>query len=157
MKYQPPSKRTILTTAALALLASLSVALSKPVEMRVDGQPLISDVPPVTSIKDGIFVPLRAVSDALGAETKYERKSGEVMVTRGDQTLRLKVGSKQAKLNGMPMTLSTAPFRVRGRLMVSLHSVQRAFGVRVRFDRVTSRVEVQTPGISSTNAEIQTQ
>jgi hypothetical protein len=157
MKYQPPSKRTILAAATLALIASLSSVWSKPVEMRVDGQPLISDVPPVTSAKEGIFVPLRPVGDALGAETKYERKSGEVLVTRGDQVLHLKVGSTHAKLNGMPMTLSSAPFRVRGRVMVGLHAVQRAFGVRVKFDKITSRVDVETPGVTAANTELETQ
>jgi trimeric autotransporter adhesin len=147
MRYQPPSKRAIVATAALALLASVAFAYSKPVEMRVDGQPVISDVPPVTTPKGGVYVPLRSVTDALGAETHYEHKSGDVVVTRGDQTLRLKVGSKHAKLNGMPMTLGHEPFRVRGRVMVGLHAVQRAFGVRVKFDTMTARVEVSTPGV----------
>jgi hypothetical protein len=46
----------------------------------------------------------------------------------------------------MPMTLLHAPFRVRGRAMIGLHTVQRAFGVRVKFDKATSRVDVDTPG-----------
>lgn len=153
MRYQTPSKLTIVATASIAFIASLMLAFSKPVEVRVDGQPVISDVPPVSSVKDGVFVPLRPVSDALGAETKYERKSGEVVVTRGDQVLHIKVGSTHAKLNGMPMTLRHAPFRVRGRVMVSLHAVQQAFGVRVKFDKMTARIEVETPGSSTAAAE----
>lgn len=148
MRYQAPSKKTLAATAVLALAASLTFAFSKPIEVRVDGQPLISDVPPISSPKEGVFVPLRPVSDALGAQTHYVHKSGDVVVTRGDQTLRLKVGSKRAKLNGMPMTLGHEPFRVRGRVMLSLHAVQRAFGVRVKFDKLTARVDVDTPGIS---------
>jgi hypothetical protein len=151
MRYQTPSKATLIATASLALVASFTFAFSKPVEMRVDGQPVISDVPPVSSAKDGVFVPLRPVGDALGAETKYERKSGDVVVTRGDQVLHIKVGSTHAKLNGMPMTLHHAPFRVRGRVMVSLHAVQQAFGVRVKFDKMTARVEVDTPGTSNSS------
>ncbi len=158
MRYQPPSKRTLIATAALAVCAAFSFTLSKPVEMRVDGQPLISDVPPVTSMTKGsVYVPLRPVSDALGADTKYDHKSGDVVVTRGDQTLRLKVGSTHAKLNGMPMTLKHAPFRVRGRIMIGLHAVQRAFGVRVKFDKMTARIDVDTPGLSSTAPDFQTQ
>lgn len=149
MRYQAPSKGTLLATAVLAALASVTFAYSKPVEMRVDGQSVISDVPPVTTSKD-IFVPVRSVTDALGAETRYDRKSGDVVVTRGDATLHLKVGSKQAKLNGMPMTLGHEPFRVRGRVMVGLHAVQRAFGVRVKFDKMTARVDVSTPGVAPT-------
>lgn len=156
MKYRKPSKTTILATIVLAAFASLSFAFSKPVEVRVDGQPVISDVPPVTTSK-GVFVPLRPVGDALGAETKYEHKSGDVIITRGDQTLKLKVGSTHAKINGMPVTLKHAPFRVRGRVMVSLRAVQQVFGLRVKFDKMTARVDLNTPGVSEAASELQTQ
>jgi len=156
MKYQAPSRATLASTVVLALLGSLTFAYSKPVEMRVDGQPVISDVPPVTTPK-GVYVPLRPVGDALGAETHYERKSGDVLVTRGDQTVRIKVGSTHAKLNGMPVTLRHAPFRVRGRVMMSLRAVQQVFGVRVKFDRLTARVEVDTPGVSEAGTQVEAQ
>lgn len=154
MRYHKPSRATLAVTLVLALFGSLTFALSKPVEVRVDGQPVLSDVPPVTTAK-GVFVPLRPVGDALGAETKYEHKSGVVLVTRGDQTLHLKVGSTHAKLNGMPLTLKHAPFRVRGRVMVSLRAVQQVFGVRVKFDKMTAKVDVDTPGVSTTAFQTQ--
>lgn len=156
MRYHKPSKTTLAATLVLALFGSLTFAFSNPVEMRVDGQPVISDVPPVTTPK-GVFVPLRPVSDALGAETRYEHKSGDVVITRGDQTLHLKVGSLHAKINGMPLTLKHAPFRVRGRVMVSLHAVQQVFGIRVKFNKMTARVDLNTPGVSEAAAELQTQ
>lgn len=151
MRYHKPSKTTLIATLVLALFGSLTFAFSKPVEVRVDGQPLISDVPPVTTPK-GVFVPLRPVGDALGADTRYERKSGKVVITRGDQTLHLQIGSTDAKINGKPVKLPHVPFRVRGRVMVSLHAVQQVFGVRVRFDRSKARVDVNTPGVSETAA-----
>lgn len=149
MRYQAPSKVSLVATTVLAALAALTFTYSNPVEMRVDGQPVISDVPPVTTPKDGVYVPLRPVTDALGAQTHYDRKSGDVVVVRGDRTLHLKVGSKTAKLNGMPMSLGHEPFRVRGRVMVGLHAVQRAFDVRVKFNKMTARVDVNTPGVPS--------
>jgi hypothetical protein len=156
MKYRRPSRTTLLATLVLAFFGSVAFAFSNPVEVRVDGQPVISDVPPVTTPK-GVFVPLRPLGDALGAETHYEHKSGDIVVTRGDQTLHLKIGSTHAKINGMPVTLKHAPFRVRGRVMVSLHAVQQVFGVRVKFNRTTARVEVNTPGVSENSNEFQTQ
>jgi Copper amine oxidase N-terminal domain len=157
MRYQAPSKLGISITVVAALAASAVFAFSQPVEVRVDGQPLISDVPPVTSAKEGVFVPLRPLDDALGAETRYDVRSGDVIVTRGDQVLRLRVASTHAKLNGMPMTLQHAPFRVRGRVMVALRALAQAFGVRVKFDKMTARVEVNTPGVSSTRTQFQAQ
>jgi Copper amine oxidase N-terminal domain len=157
MRYQAPSKLSITITLVVALLASAAFAFSNPVEVRVDGQPLISDVPPVTSGKEGIFVPLRPLGDALGAQTRYEGRSGDIIVTRGDQVLHLRIASTHAKLDGMPMTLQHAPFRVRGRVMVGLNALAQAFGVRVKFDKMTARVEVDTPGVSSNRTQFQAQ
>jgi hypothetical protein len=149
MRYVRPAWTTLGLTAAVALAASLSLSFAKPVEVRVDGQPVVSDVPPVTTAKGHVYVPLRPVGNALGAETQYERRSGDIVVTRGDQTMHFKIGSKKAKLDGMPMTLKSAPFRVRGRVMLSLKAVQQAFGVRVKYDKLTSRVDVNTPGVGT--------
>lgn len=146
MRYKAPAWSTLTVTAVAAIVASLALTLSKPVEVRVDGQPILSDVPPVRTDGDTVFIPLRSLSDALGAETRYEEKSGDIYLTRGDQLLHLKIGDTHATLNGMPMTLKHAPFRVRGRAMISLRTVQRAFGVRVKFDRNASRVDVNTLG-----------
>lgn len=149
MRYVRPAWTTLGLTAAIALVASLSLSFAKPVEVRVDGQPVVSDVPPVTTPKGHVYVPLRPVGNALGAVTRYERRSGDVVVIRGDQTVHFKIGSKKAKLDGMPMTLKTAPFRVRGRVMLSLKTVRQAFGVRVKYDKLTSRVDVNTPGVGT--------
>jgi len=146
MRYKPPGWTALAVTAALAIAASLSYSLAKPVEVRIDGQPMVTDVPPVRTGSETVYVPLRALSDALGAETRYDEKSGEIFLTRGDQLLHLKIGDLHATLNAMPMTLKDAPFRVRGRAMISLHAVQRAFGVRVKFDKTASRVDVYTLG-----------
>jgi hypothetical protein len=149
MRYKPPGFLAVAVTAAIAIAASLAISVAKPVEVRVDGQPMLTDVAPVRTDAETVYVPLRPLSDALGAETRYDAKSGDIFMTRGDQLLHLKVGDVHATLNGMPMTLTQPPFRVRGRAMIGLHTVQKAFGVRVRFDKTTSRVDVDTPGAAA--------
>lgn len=149
MRYKAPSPTAVGVTALAAVLAAAALAFGKPIEVRVDGQPVLTDVAPVRTDAETVFVPLRPLSDALGAETHYDQKTGEVTLTHGDQILRMKVGDLHATLNGMPMTLRHAPFRVRGRAMISLGAVQRAFGVRVRFDKTRSRVDVNTLGTAA--------
>ncbi|HET9392734.1 MAG TPA: copper amine oxidase N-terminal domain-containing protein [Candidatus Rubrimentiphilum sp.] len=146
MRYKAPGWKTLAVTAVLAIAASISYTLAKPVEVRIDGQPMVSDVPPVRTNAETVFVPLRPLSEALGAEARYDDKSGDIFLTHGDQLLHLKIGDRHATLNGMPMTLLHAPFRVRGRAMIGLHTVQRAFGVRVKYDKSASRVDVDTLG-----------
>lgn len=150
MTYAPPSARSVVLTVVVALIASVGVVVSRPVTVVVDGARLESDVPPVTTAPDDVYVPLRSIADALGARTFLDRKTGRVVVVRGSDALRLAVGNVHATLDGMPMTLDHAPFQVRGRTMVGLHTIARAFGVRVSYDPVAGRVNVMTPGIGET-------
>ena len=116
---QFPSVRTILVTIGIAAVSAAVTSLSHPAVLSVDGQNMISDVPPVTTVK-GAYVPLRAVAELLGADTNYDAKTGGIELVRAGDTLRFRVGDRVATLNGMPMTLKQAPFAVRGRTMVSL-------------------------------------
>jgi N-acetylmuramoyl-L-alanine amidase len=147
MTYRAPNWRTLVITAVAALLASALLVLSQPVAMMVDGQRIESDVPPVTTTPDKVFVPLRSIADALGAEINVDERSGRIEVIRGNQTLKFRVGDAKASLNGMPFTLKHPPFRVRGRVMIALHVVASAFDVRVRYDPRTAQIDVMTPGI----------
>jgi len=143
---------TLAVTAAIALSVSFMLTFSQPVELRVDGQRIATDVSPVTQQQD-VFVPLRAISEALGADTHFDPKAGWIEITRGDQTVRLRVGETKATLNGNPMTFHHAPFRVRSRVMVSMNAIARVFGAKVSYDRRTSRIDVMTSGIKEAGAQ----
>jgi hypothetical protein len=132
--------------ALCALAISSVLAFSTPIAMFVDGERVDSDVAPVTTPSERAFVPLRSIADALGAETTLD-KQGVITVTLGDQALRLRVGDTRAKLNGMSFTLKRAPFRVRGRVLVSIEAVARALHVHAVYDPRTARIEVRTPGV----------
>ncbi|HVA34323.1 MAG TPA: copper amine oxidase N-terminal domain-containing protein [Candidatus Baltobacteraceae bacterium] len=150
MTYRAPSWRTLLATTAVAAAAASFVAFSRPIVMSVDGQRIQTDVPPVSAAADKVFVPLRSIADALGAQTSVDEKSGSVEVVRGSQSLRVRVGNVHAKLDGVAFTLKHAPFRVRGRVMIGLKVVAEAFGVQARYDPRTASIEILTPGIGQT-------
>jgi len=139
--------RRVIVVGGLALMASVLLALSRPIEMLVDGQRVDTDVAPVTTASEKVYVPLRSIADALGAQTESDAKNGAVSVVLGAQSLRVRVGDKHATVNGMAFTLKHAPFRVRGRVMVSLDAVARALHVHARYDARNARIEVITPGI----------
>jgi hypothetical protein len=142
--------RRIVVVGSIALFASVLLAFSRPIEMLVDGERVDTDVAPVTTASEKVFVPLRSIADALGAQTEIDAKSGAVDVVLGPQSLRLRVGDNRATMNGMRFTLKHAPFRVRGRVMVSLDAVARALHVHARYDPRNARIEVLTPGIGMT-------
>lgn len=147
MSYRAPAWQTLASLTVLALAASALLALARPVEMTVDGVRMESDVPPVTTATNRVFVPLRAFAGALGAQTISDGDAGRVVVVRGRQSLRIAVGNVHASLNGMPITLHHAPFLVRGRIMVEMRPLAAAFGVRARYDPPTAHIAVLTPGV----------
>jgi len=139
--------QSLVLIATCALVAASVLAFSRPIVMLVDGERVDTDVGPVTTANAKAFVPLRSIADALGAETEVDGKTGRISVTLGSQTLTLRVGDTHATVNGMPFTLGHAPFRVRGRVLVSLDAVARALNVRAKYHPREARIEVITPGI----------
>jgi hypothetical protein len=140
-----PSFRLLAMTFAVALTASLALAVSRPTIVNVDGQRVVSDVGPV-SAGGNIYLPVRAVTDAVGARTSYDERTGSLIVRRGADTLRMRVGDRHATLNGTAIELSHAPFTVRGRAMVPGRDLASALGSSVQYDARRGRVDVHTPG-----------
>lgn len=147
MTYRPPTFKLAILTATIALLISAGIVVSRPIDVVVDGVRMESDVPPVTTGPQSVFVPLRSIAEALGARAIVEPKSNMVVIVRGSDALKLRAGDVHATLDGMPMTLERAPFSVRGRIMVGLRTISRAFGVRVSYDPIAGRIDVMTPGV----------
>lgn len=145
MKALLPSFRLLIGTAVIALTASLALAVSRPTVVSVDGQRVFSDVSPVT-VGGSVYLPLRAVTEAAGARTTYDAKTGELLVRRGTDTLRMRVGDRGASLNGNAIRLTHAPFTVRGRAMVRGTDLASALGSAVSYDPRRGRVDVRTPG-----------
>ncbi|HEX8807159.1 MAG TPA: stalk domain-containing protein [Candidatus Aquilonibacter sp.] len=145
MTYRRPSLRMFVVTATVAMTASAFVMFSRPIDMVVDGESVASDVPPIAAAGNHVYVPVRTLADALGAQTSIEGRN--IDVVRPGQSVHLRIGDVHARVNGMPLTLDHAPFRVRGRVMIGLRSMERAFGVHASYDARSARIAVMTPGI----------
>jgi hypothetical protein len=147
-----PSGKTVALTVGIAAIAATLGTLSAPVTVRVDGRSMISDVAPVTTVK-GTYLPLRVVAESLGADANYDAKTGTIELTRAGDTLRLRAGENVATLNGKKMTLRSAPFSVRGRTMVAMTTIARAFKTRVHYDPSHAIVDVVTDGTEEAGAQ----
>jgi len=140
-----PKARTVAATVGLSALAAVLTSLSHPAALRVDGHRMDSDVPPVTTAK-GAYVPLRAVAEILGANTNYDAKSGTIELIRANDTMRLRVGDREATFNGAKVMLRSAPFSVEGRTMVPLQVIAKAFNTHVSYDTARAQIDVMTSG-----------
>jgi hypothetical protein len=114
--------------------------------MSVDGQRIVADVAPVTTVGQA-YLPIRAISEATGGNAAFDEATRTITVRHGSDVLRLKLGERTALLNGKRLTLSHAPFTVRGRAMVPSSVINDALGSSVRYDARQAKVDVRTPGV----------
>ena len=146
-KPRPLKWRTVITTGVAALAVSTAFAFSRPAAVVIDGQRIVSDVPPVT-LSHEAYIPLRAVIAGLGAQTTYDKASRTIEVVRGTDRLHLHVGDRHATLNGRPVQLVHAPFTVRGRTMIATRTIERALGPKVRYNQQKAQIDVFTTDTS---------
>jgi hypothetical protein len=73
-----------------------------------NGKELKFDVPPV--IKYGrTLIPVRAVSNALGADVAWDGATGTVTITKDETVIIIKLGSNVATVNGVEVQLDAKP------------------------------------------------
>jgi hypothetical protein len=96
---------------------------------------------------DTVLVPVKGVFDRLGAKITWSPESREVLIAAPDLQLELAVGATEARLNGRPILLQTAPELSEGCTMVPLRLVAQALGTDIAWDQPRRRVYLQTgPG-----------
>ncbi len=100
---------------------------------------LRTDVPPV--VRGGrTLVPLRAVTEAFGSQVGWLPQSSEVVIKHGGDEIRLRVGSREARVNGRAVTLDVPAALEQGRVLVPLRFLGDQLGFPVRYEAATHSV-----------------
>jgi len=107
----------------------------------VDSDPVPLDVAP-TNVSGSLLVPIRAISEALGAQVGWDQVSQTVTLTLGGTVVKLVLGSKLATVNGKTVTLTAAAANVSGRILVPLRLVGESFGAEVAWKQETQTVVI---------------
>lgn len=94
-------------------------------------------------IKDGsTLVPLRFMSEGLGADVNYDNLTQTVTLEFEDKTIQLKAGSKDAVIDGKSYSLPVAPVILNGSMVVPLRFVSESFGAEVKWTQATQVITV---------------
>lgn len=100
---------------------------------------------PSPLIKSGAtLVPMRAFFEALGAAVNYDSKTNTVISRRGNTTVRLKIGSKTASVNGLIKTLTVPAQLINGSTFVPLRFISEALGDTVIWDSSTQTIKISS-------------
>lgn len=121
------------------------------VNLTLDGSPLLSDVPAVIW-QSRTMIPVRLVSEQMGATVSWVDETDQVIVRRGSTTIVLTLGSATALVNGQPVTLYDSIPATVGRLsgvertMVPLRFVSEQLGCTVGWDQSSYTASILSPG-----------
>jgi len=125
-------EKTLTVTYAVPKVTVVKVQIGSDI-MTVNGNAVQIDAP--AEIKNGrTFLPLRAISEALGATVEWIAETQGITVTLGDNTIGLQIGNTSAVVNGTVMTLDAAPYIKNNRTMVPFRLIAEGLGATVEWD-----------------------
>ncbi len=107
-------------------------------EYTVNGANNTMDTAPM--IHEGrTFMPIRFVTDNIGAQTQWQAADQTVTITQGDKTIRLMIGSSNASVNNASVPVDSSnqdvrPFIHNGRTMMPLRFIAENLDCTVEWD-----------------------
>ncbi len=146
-----PRTPLLALTLTIALLLALAAPLgdqaaaADDIRLVIDGQLVITEVPPLL-VNGTTLVPIRVVSEYLGAAVDWSQAAQTVTITAPSTRVVLTVGKSSASVNGSSVSLSQAPRTLSGRTLVPLRFVSQALGAVVDWNQANRQVTISSGG-----------
>lgn len=129
-------------------IQATSYTFETPVSLTVNGHVIKTDSPAYLE-KGYTMVPIRAVSDALCAESVvWNPKNSTATITKGDTALQITKSSNIAWVNSKKVTLEKAAVIRNNRFYVPIRFVAETFGTKVNWDGTTHTVSITAPNVT---------
>ncbi|WP_145950351.1 copper amine oxidase N-terminal domain-containing protein [Paenibacillus sp. Y412MC10] len=137
-------KKLMLSAVAAVLVLSGTSTLkpvnaAAPIEVLLDGKKIsFPDAKPFQDAQGSVMVPIRFVSEALGAKVGWTKNNGQVavQVNNGDHTVNMTVGQTTATVNGKAKSYGTKIVLQKNRTFVPLRLVSEGLGQTVEWDKI---------------------
>jgi uncharacterized protein YxeA len=114
---------------------------NKHVSVLVKGKEVKFDVPPV--LKYGrTLIPVRAITNALGADLQLDSETGTITITKDDITIVITIGSGVATINGKEVQMGAPADVMNNRTFVPIRFIAEALKQKVEWDQDTGSVIV---------------
>ncbi|HOM02359.1 MAG TPA: stalk domain-containing protein [Acetivibrio sp.] len=112
--------------------------------VKVNGKILdFPDAKPFIDENNRTQVPVRFVSEALGAEVEWDATAKAVKISKENETVIIKIGEKAIDINGVRKEMDTAAIIKNGRTFVPLRFVSEAFGASVEWNSDTNMAVIK--------------
>ena len=140
-------KKTVSILLMVVIMAMcVSVSAQNEVRVTLDGNEIyFPDAKPFIDERDRVLVPIRFVSEALGALVDWENESRTAVIKQDNDEIRYTVYQPMAYLNGEMMVMDTYGILKDCRTMVPIRFISELFGCTVVWDEKTSTVVITSP------------
>jgi N-acetylmuramoyl-L-alanine amidase len=115
-----------------------------PIQIQLDQTVIHSDVSPIIH-KDRTLVPIRVVSENLGALVFWNAQDKSVTIRKAELTLVLQMGHLSFLANDQVLHMDVSPTIHEGRTMVPLRFISEQLGLQVGWDSATRTVSLKSP------------
>ncbi|MCJ8014814.1 copper amine oxidase N-terminal domain-containing protein [Paenibacillus sp. KQZ6P-2] len=117
-----------------------------PLRVVVDGERvLFPDAQPFVDASNRVQVPIRFVSEALGAEVGWDNETRTATLKQGKKTMTLVVGKKEYDLDGKKQSMDSTAMLKDTRTFVPLRFVSEGLGATLKYDKTINTVYISTP------------
>lgn len=142
----------ILINVVILVFITISAFAQTLVTVKVNGQAVsFPDAKPYIDENDRTMVPVRFVSQSLGASVDWDNSSQTVIINKAADTITLKIGEKRAFKNGKEIKFDTKAVLKQDRTFVPLRFVSETLGASVDWDSKTSTVIISTSNGTDSN------
>ncbi|MEK5143935.1 copper amine oxidase N-terminal domain-containing protein [Paenibacillus sp. FSL M7-0134] len=131
---------TLLWGATSTIPTTEAASSTKPIEVLLNAKKIqFPDAKPFQDSNDYVMVPIRFVSEALGAKVGWEKTSGQLAVSiKNDaHAVNMTVGQNTATVDGQTKTYETKIILKQNRTFVPLRLVSEGLGQTVEWDKIS--------------------
>jgi len=116
----------------------------------VNGASIPMDVSPMV-LENRTLLPVRFVTDAIGANIQWFEAEQKVLITQGSTAMELWIGRNQAKINGLNVPIDSGnaavmPLVINGRTMMPLRFIAEQLGCQVEWIDALNQVNIRYQG-----------
>ena len=114
--------------------------------MLADGQEVLMDVAPfIDADTFRTMVPIRFISEALGADVSWQPETSQVKILLGDQEMILNIGSKTVLVNGTSTETDSPAVILDSRTFAPLRFISETLGAKVDWNDETRQITISVP------------
>ncbi len=137
----------LLIVTLICSLFAFPAGAEDDITVLVDGKPVAFDVAPIMK-NDRVFIPLRAVGEALGAYVEWDEESQSIAIGRRGVLQLLTLENTTATIlndfEEKEVTLDVAPFTINDRTLVPVRYIAEGFHAQVDWDNDTNTVIIKS-------------